>query len=196
MNNPEYAKIDDRKYKINTSYKIAIECNRIAQDTSIDDNERALAVIYKLYGDEGIEASNDWQKLLELGIKYLSCGQEKLDKDEEVTMDYIQDMPYIEASFMSDYNIDLSNNDMSWYKFNNLINGLSNSDMGNCCVLNRIRNLRSLDLSTIKDNKERNKLMKAKKQIALKKMQKKLTSDEIKSADEFYKSIGVNRKEK
>ena len=149
MNNPEYAKIEDRKYKINTSYKIAIGCNRIAQDMSTDDNERALAVIYKLYGDEGIEAVNDWQKLLELGIKYLSCGQEKIDKDEEVTMDYIQDMPYIEASFMSDYNTDLSNNDMTWYKFNNLINGLSNSDMGNCCVLNRIRNLRSLDLSTL-----------------------------------------------
>ena len=91
------------------------------------------------YGGEGIEASNDWQKLLELGIKYLSCGQEKLDKDEEVTMDYIQDMPYIEASFMSDYNIDLSNNDSSCYSSTNFFfNFISRLPFFNYIIIYRI----------------------------------------------------------
>lgn len=193
MNNPEYVKIGNKKYKINTSYKIAIECNEIAQDTNIDDNERALAIIFKLFGDDGIDCPNDWDMLLKLGLKYLSCGNNIDNKNDDVNMDYIQDMNYIEASFMSDYGIDLSKDDMNWYKFNNLINGLSNSDMGNCCVLNRIRNLRDLDLSTIKDSKERQKLAKVQKQIALKKKQRKITQQELDSANEFYRLTGIRK---
>ena len=193
MNNPEYVKIGNKKYKINTSYKIAIECNEIAQDTNIDDNERALAIIFKLFGDDGIDCPNDWDMLLKLGLKYLSCGNNIDNKNDDVNMDYIQDMNYIEASFMSDYGIDLSKDDMNWYKFNNLINGLSNSDMGNCCVLNRIRNLRDLDLSTIKDSKERQKLAKVQKQIALNKKQRKITQQELDSANEFYRLTGIRK---
>lgn len=193
MNNPEYVKIGNKKYKINTSYKIAIECNEIAQDTNIDDNERALAIIFKLFGDDGIDCPNDWDMLLKLGLKYLSCDNNIDNKNDDVNMDYIQDMNYIEASFMSDYGIDLSKDDMNWYKFNNLINGLSNSDMGNCCVLNRIRNLRDLDLSTIKDSKERQKLAKVQKQIALKKKQRKITQQELDSANEFYRLTGIRK---
>ena len=69
-------------------------------------------------------------------------------------MDYKQDMDYIEASFMSDYRINLSNVKIHWWTFSNLMNGLSNSEFGNCCVLNRIRNLRTYDTSQIKDKKE------------------------------------------
>ena len=57
-------------------------------------------------------------------------------------MDFIEDMPYIEASFMSDYKIDLTTCQMHWWKFFKLLEGLSNSEMGNCCILNRIRNIK------------------------------------------------------
>ena len=56
MNNyPEYAEINDKKYKINTDFRVAIECQNIATDESISDYERALAIIYKLFGDVGID---------------------------------------------------------------------------------------------------------------------------------------------
>ena len=52
MNNyPEYAEINDKKYKINTDFRVAIECQNIATDESISDYERALAIIYKLFHD-------------------------------------------------------------------------------------------------------------------------------------------------
>ena len=155
LNNPEYVKIGDKKYKINTDFRVAIECNNIAQDDSIGDAERPLAIIYKLFGDEGLDNSQDWEKLLELGIKYLTLNKDTSDVDNntEIDMDFNEDMDYIEASFMSDYNIDLANTEMHWYKFYNLINGLSNSELGNCCVLNRVRNLRTFDLSQIEDSK-------------------------------------------
>lgn len=176
MNNPEYVKIGDRKYKINTDFRVAIECDSIARDTTIRDEERALAIIYMLYGDDGLNATNDYEELLKLAQKYLCCGKEltkdKHNKDEKPDMDFEEDIAYIEASFMSDYNIDLTNKKMHWWTFFNLLNGLSNSEFGNCCVLNRVRNLRTYDVSKIKDRKEREKIIEAQKNVELKRYKK------------------------
>lgn len=198
MNYPEYVKIDDKKYKINTDFRIAIQCQDIATDETISDYERALAIVYKLFGDEGINTPQHYEKLLELAIKYLSCGKEvDMKGNEEPDMDFTQDMDYIEASFMSDYNIDLTNIEMHWWKFYNLINGLSNSEIGNCCVLNRVRNLRTYDTKDIKNPKELEKIKKAKQQVALKKrvVKKNLTTEQQKNIDNFYKMTGIERKE-
>ena len=194
MEYPKYVKVNDKKYEINTDFRIAIECNRIAEDTSIGDFERALAIIYKLFGDEGINAQDDYERLLELAIKYLSCGKEVTGgNNEEPDMDFVEDMDYIEASFMSDYNIDLTSVEMHWWKFYKLINGLSNSEMGNCCVLNRVRNLRNFDTKDIKDQKEKERIEKAKKQVALKKNKKenKITKEQEKSMEELNKLLGL-----
>ena len=198
MNYPEYVKVEDKKYKINTNFRVAIECQDIATDESIGDYERALAIIYKLFGEDGINAPQHYEKLLELAVKYLSCGKEvKSEINEEPDMDFMQDMDYIEASFMSDYNIDLTNIEMHWWKFFNLINGLSNSEMGNCCVLNRIRNLRNYDTSKIKDLKELEKIKKMQKEVALKKrkMNNNLTNENKNNIDNFYEKMGIERKE-
>ena len=197
MNNPEYVKIGDKKYKINTDFRVAIECNNIAQDDTIGDTERSLAIIYKLFGDEGLDNSQDWEKLLELGIKYLTLNKDTSDVDNntEIDMDFNEDMDYIEASFMSDYRIDLTTEKMHWWKFYNLLEGLSNSELGNCCVLNRVRNLRTFDLSQIKDNKERERLAKAKEMVALKSTKKevKLTKEQEESMRKLDEIIGLKK---
>jgi hypothetical protein len=198
MDYPKYVEIDDKRYKINTDFRIAIECQDISTNEEIGDFERAMAIIYKLFGDEGIDAPEHYEKLLKLAVKYLSCGKEVDNKtNEEPDMDFIQDMDYIEASFMSDYNIDLSSTEMHWWKFYKLINGLSNSEMGNCCVLNRVRNLRTFDTKDIKDPKEFEKIKKAKEQVALKKkvVNKILTNEQQQNIDNFYKMTGIERKE-
>lgn len=186
---PKYVEVGNKKYKINTSYKTAIECNTIAEDENINDIERALAVIYKLFGEEALEDVENREMLIKKAQKYLSCGQEFSGTNEERDMDFIQDMPYIKASFMSDYNINLNDVDMHWWEFYELINGLSNSDIGNCCVLNRVRNIRTFNLGEIKDPKEREKIRKAKQAVALKKHKKKQTYKEQESAREFYKEF-------
>ena len=195
---PKYVIISDKKYKINTDFRIAIECNELALDETIGDYERALAIIYKLFGNEGIDNPSDYEELLKSALKYLACDKE-IDnkKNEDPDMDFVQDMDYIEASFMSDYNIDLSIVKMHWWKFNKLINGLSNSDLGNCCVLNRVRNLRNYDTKDIKDPKQLKKIKDAQNQIALRKTKNtiSLTSDQQKNIDNFYKMTGIKRKE-
>lgn len=191
---PEYVEVEGKKYKINTDFRVAIECNRIAEDDSIGNLERALAIIYTLFGDEGINTPDHYEKLLELAQKYLVCGNE-LDNNvnDKPDMDFIEDYGLIWASFMSDYNgLDLDKTKMHWWKFMDLMNGLSNSEMGNCCVLNRIRNLRTFDVSEIKDKKERDKILKAKKQVELKKYKKKgrkATEKEKQSAMNFLNKL-------
>ena len=197
MNNPEYVKIGDKKYKINTDFRVAIECNNIAQDDTIGDTERSLAIIYKLFGDEGLDNPQDWDKLLELAIKYLTLNKDTsgVDKDTEIDMDFNEDMDYIEASFMSDYRIDLTTEKMHFWKFYTLLEGLSNSELGNCCVLNRVRNLRTFDLSQIKDNKERERLAKAKEMVALKSTKKEveLTKEQEESMNKLNEIIGFKK---
>lgn len=197
MNYPEYVKVGDKKYKINTDFRCAIECNRIATDENINDLERGLAIIYTLFGEEGINTPEDYEKLLELAKKYLSCGKElDIKTNEEPDMDFIQDYDYIYASFMSDFRIDIDKENLHWWQFMKLMNGLSNSEIGNCCILNRIRNLRNYDVKDIKDKKTRDKILEAKKMVALHKNKpiKKATEEEKQSAMDFLNALN-RRKE-
>ena len=192
MNYPEYAKVNDRIYKIRTDFRIALKCNNIAQDGSIGNLERTLAIIHILF-ENGLDNPKDYEKLLEIARKFLGCGKEAEQSNEEPDMDYNEDMDYIEASFMSDYRIDLTKENIHWWKFNKLINGLSNSETGNCCVLNRIRNLRNYDTKDIKDAKEKAKIEKAKQQVALKRYKKEnnLTKEQEESMRRLNEIIGI-----
>lgn len=185
--------IEDTIYEANVDFRNAIRCNEIAQDNNIGDFERSLGVICTLFGESALDNPNHYEKLLKWALKYLSCGQEINDTHEQPDMDYTEDMDYIEASFMSDYRIDLTETEMDWHKFYNLMNGLSNSEMGNCCVLNRVRNLRNFDVSTIKDSKERQKLAKAKEMVALKKYKKEynLTKEQEESMERLNQILGL-----
>lgn len=191
MKCPQYIKVGDKQYKINTDFRVAIQCNDIAQDNTIGDTERTMAIIYLLYGNEALNDFENYNKIIELTKKYLLCGKELEDTKEEPDMDYVKDMDLIEASFMSDYHIDLTTTDMDWWKFNNLINGLSNSELGNCCVLNNVRNLRNYDASKIEDRKERQKVIEAQKYWALDNKEKHLTKEQEQSMEELNKILGI-----
>ena len=186
---PEYARINDKTFKINTDFRNAIKCDEIAKDDTINDTERALAVIFTLFGKEGLYATEYHEELLNIAMKYLSCNEEKISSNEKPDMDYEQDMPYIEASFYSDYKINLENVEMHWWKFYYLLNALSNSELGNCCIFNQIRNIRNYDLSKIEDKKEREKIIELKQRYALKKDKKKPTEKQKESANKFFESL-------
>lgn len=163
MNNPEYILINDKKIKINTDYRVALECQHIALDDEINDYERTLAIIYKLFGKEALDDEDNYEEYFAKAIKFLKCNQEE-GKEEtgEPTFDYEQDWGYVKASFMSDYQIDLDKTQMHWWTFFNLLNGLTDK-----CILNRVRQIRSESLSG-KKGKELNDWIKAKESVKLK----------------------------
>lgn len=187
---PKYAEIEGRKYEINTDFRVAIKCNEVATDETINDVERGLAIIYLLFGEKGLK-SDDKEQLLEKAKYYLSCGKELEPIDEKPDMDFVEDYAYIKTSFRSDYGIKLDDEKIHWWEFNELMNGLSNSEFGDCCILNRIRNLRNYDTRDIKDKKEKERIEKAKQQVALKKYKKEnhLTKEQERSMEELDKLI-------
>lgn len=190
MNNPEFVKVNNKKYKINTDYRVALKCDEIARDKSISDYERSLAIIYLLYGDNGLEDKANYEQLINLAIKYLSCGQEVEEDNEKPDMDFEQDTGLIKASFKSDYGIILNDENMHWWDFYMYLNGLTEK-----CILNRVRELRTYDISKIKDSKERIKIEKAKRRFALRQAPEKITEEQQKSVDTFYQLTGLRRKE-
>lgn len=189
MKYPQYAKVGNKKYKINTDFRVALECDRIARDETIGDYERALAIIYRLFGEEGINTYEHHERLLELAKKYLLCGKEP--SNDEPDMDYIEDYAYIKTSFRSDYGIKLDEENMHWWEFMDLMEGLSNSEMGNCCILNRIRNLRNYDTKDIKDTKEKQRIEEAKERVALKNNKRHATKEQQENTIEALKELGL-----
>lgn len=189
IDNPQYIKVKNKKYKINTSYKIALKCDDIIKNNTINDYEKTNAIIYLLFGQEALKDKQNKNKFIELAYKYLSCGQEPTKSKAKVDMNFKQDFKLIVASFKSDYGIDLLKEDIDWWAFWTYINGLKED-----CILNRVRELRSTNASEIKDVKERQKIIEAQHFWALKEEQNEqeinLTEDQQKSVDEFYKSLG------
>lgn len=176
---PKYIEVDGARFALDTDYRTAIKCFEIIEDETIDDYERALAVIYLLIGD--IPQNVNYQKLMDLIKKYLSCNQEKTTGIQKKDMDLIQDERYIVASFMSDYQIDLSDNKpIHWWHFCNLLNGLTGE-----CVINKVREIRTCDLNIYK-GKARERMAKAKKELALKEKTTRAEEDAMKKFDDLF----------
>ena len=198
MNNPQYVKVDDKLYKINTDFRVALECNRIAEDENIGNLERAMAIIYKLFGEDGLDCENQ-NRLLQLGMKYLLLGKEekslKNEPRDKYELDFNKCIGLIKASFKFDYKYDPYELEyLHWYDFYNDLESLSTSEFGNCCILNRIVSILEQEPKEIKDSKQRQKLIDAQKLLKekyCKKEEKKITKQQEESARAFYKSLGI-----
>lgn len=158
---PTKIEVKGNIYPINTDYKVALKCFDIINDKEIGDLERTYAVIYKLFGfipdDEYMEI------FVKKASIYLACGEtqeQQLSKNRDIDINY--DMKYIIASFRSDYNIDIVNEHMHWYEFNNLVSGLTPKS-----IMSRIRDIRNYDLSEISDPKLRRKIIEAQEIVSL-----------------------------
>ena len=195
-NKPKFAEVNGKKYTINTDFRVAVECDSISKKKDIGEYEKSLAIIYKLFGDEGIDNEKDYEKLLKIAVKFLNCGKDikeisSKNNKQKVNMDYLQDRDYINASFMSDYGIDLEEKEMHWWTYFNLLNGLTEN-----CVLNRVRGIRDFDIDDIKDSKEKAKMIEQQSSVALIKdiePKEKLNDKEKESVNKFYKLTGIKK---
>lgn len=175
---PTKIEYEGKEYDIDTDFKTALECMQIVDDESISDTERSIAIVVMLFGED-IDVNDE---TLLLATLYLQCGKTNEEQSSGThDMDFEQDETYIEASFMSDYHIDLSKEEMHWWRFCTLISGLTDN-----CILNQIRGIRNFDMNDLPDNKSKQKMRKAKEQVALK---NKLSNQELEELDEFEKLL-------
>ena len=198
MSNPEYVKVDDKLYKINTDFRVAIECNNIALDENIGDYERALAIIYKLFGEDGLNCENQ-NRLIELAVQYLSLGRQrngfKNEPRDKYELDFNKCIGLIKSSFKFDYKYDPYELEyLHWYDFYNDLENLSTSEFGNCCIFNRVNSILQQDAKQIKDSKDRKKLIDLKEELRKKyciEEKVEMTEEQEESAKAFYKSLGI-----
>lgn len=181
---PEFIEIDDRQYKINTDYRVALACFRAIEDNSINDIARTIAVVSLLFGKEKengdieVPEFSDLRQVIIKIEKYLSCGNKESKNNTIRDMDFEYDRSYITASFMSDYHLDLEQVEhMHWWKFCELLNGLTEN-----CILSKVREIRNIDLEDYKDEKTRNKILKAMDNV---KLPAKLSMQEEEAINEF-----------
>ena len=181
MTYPEYAEVAGKRYKINTDFRVALRCFDVIEDESICDEERALAVIYLLFGEVPTDNLEDF---LRIAGDYLRCGEKaETQVSSEKDMDFTADEKYIAASFMSDYQIDISRADMHFWQYIHLIQGFTDRS-----VMSRVREIRNYDLEELKDPKARAKMAKAKEAVAL---PEKFSRAEQEAIDEFEKLFEV-----
>lgn len=199
MNKPEYVKLDGKLYKLNTDFRVAIECNKIAADENIGEYERALAIIYKLFGEEGLNCVENQPRLLELAIRYMLLDDIEKDARNDFEKDFELDFSkcegLIRSSFKFDYNYDPYELEyLHWYDFYNDLLNLSSSEFGTCCALNRIVATLSIDVGNIKDSKERERVIEEQQDIKKKYCTNKkgnMTDIQKESVANLYKKLGL-----
>lgn len=175
---PEAIEVNGVEHGINTGFTYALACFNCINDPEISDIERAYGVIGILYKEE----PEDSTEALRMAVKYLQCGKDQEERpDRKPDMEFGQDMHYIRSSFRSDYGIDLNNVEMHWWEFCELLQGLTDN-----CILNRVRDLRNYDLSTVKDAKTRSKIIQAQRDVAL---VKQISQEDQEIIDDFYAQL-------
>lgn len=158
---PHYVRIREKKIAIKTDYKTALRCFDVINDDSIGGYERTLAVIFLLYGY--IPEDDLISDYLEKAQLFLQCGESKEQQEsKDADMDFNIDRKYINASFFSDYSIDLEqSSNMHFWQYCELIQGLTDK-----CILSRVRYIRNCDVNDYAE-KDRAAIRKAKQELAL-----------------------------
>lgn len=158
---PQYVKIRDKKVKIKTDYKTALRCFDVINKDDISDYERGLAVVFILYGY--IPEDELVPDYLNMAQKFLQCGESiETQQERKSDMDFNFDRKYINASFMSDYHIDLEQSEtMHFWQYCELIQGLTDSS-----ILSRVRYIRNCDVKDYAP-KDRAAVIQAKEELAL-----------------------------
>lgn len=185
---PMRMEANGRVYPINTDYRIALACLKALDDETINDLERFYAVESLLLGTNVLQED---ESILKIKIaNYLRCGREKNTAEDEIDMDYFQDKRLIRTSIQQVFHgLDVDEIEyLHWYKYNELIEGLTEDS-----VLERTRRLRTYDTSNINDDKELQRIEKAKQRVALKKKIPQLTQEQRKSVNKFYELTGIVR---
>ena len=153
---PESIEINNKAYEVNSDFRTLILLNLLLCDPQIDDANKVNQALVLFYPIIPVDIDMAISKM----AWFNRCGKEieyKKIKSTKApigkrTLDYEKDADLIYSAFMSQYKLDLQDiEDLHWWKFQSLLNGLKDDNK-----LCEIMGYRSKDLSKIKDKEERN----------------------------------------
>lgn len=173
---PDTVTVGGTVYQLDLAFDnvlLAFEALRDKQMTAKDRLETAL----KLMVGDGLPEYDQWAELWEALTEVLrgeDLAAVEYDQDgkpmpvsthaRRPDFDFDQDAQLIYAGFWQTYGIDLFEEQgrLHWYKFQALLSGLPDDTK-----FSRVREIRTTKLSDIKDKKERSRVAKLKREVAL-----------------------------
>lgn len=186
---PTKMEANGRIYPINTDYRIALACFRALDDDEITDLERFYAIETLLLGSDVLE--EDEMILKNKIISYLKCERDDVENDDEIDFDYLQDETRVKISIKQCYNnLDVDKIEyLHWYEYNELIEGLTEDSL-----IDRVRQIRTLDINQIDDAKKRKKASIIKQRLSLNK-KVKMTNEQQQAQEEFFRLLNGGDKD-
>ncbi len=167
---PQTVTIDNKEFPISTNFRTFILFEMLLSDNSLSDRRKMEEMINLFFVEETPERITE--EVINSIIDFYRCGKQETRKQKAVrrtvknkkkVYDFECDDAYIYAAFVSAYNIDLNEIDyLHWWKFKALFNGLPSD-----CEFVKIMGYRATDATSIKDNKERNRILKLQALYAL-----------------------------
>lgn len=157
-------------YKLKTNYKQGIKYELLMQDNELTLEEKIdLALNMFFYQQELIKIKTEEELItfLEDIIWFYRCGREETKKKNEnrkgkQIFSYNFDADIIYSAFFQQYHIDLQVENLHWWQFKSMFENLTNSTR-----IVEIMGYRAMDISSIKNKKEKAKYKKLKELYAL-----------------------------
>lgn len=156
---PHAVEIDGEDHEINADFRTGILLEQLFADRELARRDKLAGAVALYYP----HPPQNLREALRQIIWFHGAGKEKFSVHENAPekpkppkpvkriLDYEIDAPLIYAAFLSQYQIDLQDvDDLHWWKFHALLNGLKDD-----LPLSRIMMYRGIDLNTIKDRKMR-----------------------------------------
>lgn len=143
---PQRVMIKEKSYRIYTDFRIWIKAIQVI--SKYPPNICAALLTPICYMDIPQDASDALGGI----ISFLNYGEKKKRTKDKRVIDFDIDSSYIFSAFYAQYGIDLSVEKMHYYKFCALLFGLCGEH-----TLLKLINIRSINLSDIKDNDTRKK---------------------------------------
>ncbi len=152
---PESVVLGGKSYKINADFKTAVKIISYAEE-----NSGVKLLIYALKTFYVQLPENIGLAIEGMNSFYKGDKTNKGEKGEIFSLN--KDADLIFSSFMSQYKINLAEDNLHWYVFLALLKGLCGEN-----VFSKVMAIRSLDLADIKDEKQRAYFSKLKQKYSL-----------------------------
>lgn len=165
---PDEVVVEKVAYRVRCDFKSILAIMQLFNDTIFSDDEKLLASITMFY--ENKIPSNIMQAYVEM-LKFIKVYDqihiEQDNKNETKILDFSIDSGRIYSAFIQIYKIDLSIENMHWFKFKCL---LENVNDGKPRLL-QVMEIRDMDIDNSLPTKQKVKLRKLKKEYSLEKQE-------------------------
>ena len=163
---PHQVEIGGVNYKINSDFKTSVKFELLVQESELSQHDKVVEAL-KLYFDD---VPKDINSAINCIIWFYSCGNtckaQKEDQKEKRRVEFNQraysfnyDENYIFSAFYQVYGIDLTKENLHWWKFKALFGALPDE-----CLFSKIMYYRTVEISS-KMNREYQQRLRELKEI-------------------------------